>query len=332
MKLNKTREMLVKMYLDALNEEELPWNRGYAILKNQNPITHTQYRGVNNALLSCISIVREYKDPRWLTFNQIKANDWTLEKGKGQGVPIEFWSPYDTLTKKKISQFEYKKILETDPERSKDIKPIVNTYYVFNASLIKGIPEYKLDNENIITVSPFIENLIKNMEVSYSEYGNHAFYNPISDEVVIPQSFQFKEQYAYDAVRLHELCHATGHESRLKRDIENKFGSIDYAKEELRAEISSSFICQELNLEISQDNLNNHKAYIQSWIKVLNDDPQELFRAIKDADKIYDYIIKTGELDKFKIEQDLITEDNDVTDLAQEIANNQLTSEISIDV
>ena len=128
------------------------------------------------------------------------------------------------------------------------------------------------------------------MNVGYEESGEDAFYIPSEDKVVIPLRDTFETNYSYYATQLHELSHSTGHKTRLSRNIENYFGTEEYAKEELRAEISSSFLMQKFKLKYDQRHLNNHKAYIQSWIKVLKNNPQELFNAISDSNKIVDYL------------------------------------------
>lgn len=308
MKLNKTREQLIKMYIDCLEENNLPWKKGWNdtySIHHFNPISKTNYKGVNNALLCIISATRGYKDPRWMTFNQIKENDLVLKDAKGQGVPIEFWSIYDLVNKKKITYSEYNAIIAEEPERKKDFKTIDQIYHVFNAEHIQGLSEFIVEEQpkKVMDSEPFIDNLIKNMGVLYHEQGNRAYYSPSKDAVTVPESYQFHSGYDYNSTRLHELCHATGHSSRLNRDLRNKFGTPEYAKEELRAEIASSFIAQDINLDVSQMDLDNHKAYIQSWISILKKEPIELFKAIKDADNISSYIFEVGEIEKFRLQE-----------------------------
>lgn len=308
MKMNKAREQLIKMYIDSLEENKLPWKKGWDdtySVHHFNPVSKTNYRGVNNSLLSIISAVRGYKDPRWMTFNQIKEKDWELVDAKGQGVPIEFWSVYDIANKTTISLSEYNAIIKNQPDRKDDFRVMDRIYHVFNATHIKGIPEFVLEEQpkKVMNPSPFIDNLIRNMGVTYHEQGNRAFYSPSIDTVVVPESPQFHNEYKYNSTRLHELCHATGHSSRLNRKIQNTFGTQSYAKEELRAEISASFIAQDMNLDSSQMDLDDHKAYIQSWISTLRKEPNELFKAIKDAENICDYVLETGEIEKFRLQE-----------------------------
>ena len=85
------------------------------------------------------------------------------------------------------------------------------------------------------------------------------------------------------------MSHATGHSDRLNRNL-NIQNKRDYAREELIAEISSSFLMQKLNVKVKEDDYNNHKSYIQSWIQLLEDKPNELFKAVGEANKICDYL------------------------------------------
>lgn len=129
-------------------------------------------------------------------------------------------------------------------------------------------------------------------------YGDEAYYSPLIDQVTMPPKDQFLSNEEYDSTLLHELCHSTGHPGRMDRDLTGRFGSKSYAKEELRAEIASSFLMQSLQLPMPQSHIENHKAYIQSWIEVLKKDPKELFAAIKDAESIEKYALEKGGINK----------------------------------
>ena len=118
--------------------------------------------------------------------------------------------------------------------------------------------------------------------------GDRAFYRPSTDSITLPEKSQFESADRYYATALHELGHWTGHPSRLDRDLAHPFGSEGYAKEELRAEISSMIVGDELGIGHDPE---QHAAYVGSWIKALQDDPLEIFRASSDAEKIHDYVL-----------------------------------------
>lgn len=286
---SKTREQLVKMYLDALKENKIPWRERWYSDLNKNGVTNTEYRGVNQLILSYVAYKEKYKDNRWLTYKQIKENNYKITNAKGKGVPIEFWSVYDIKNKIRLDFPTYEKIIEKTPERKKDFKVFCNTTYVFNASLIEGIKPNEKNKRNTIPTNIYFKRLISKLHIEYIEEGNKAYYIPSKDTIVLPPSSKFFDKYSYYATQLHELSHATGHSSRLNRNLNNQ-NKKDYAREELIAEISSSFLMQKLNVKVHEDDYNNHKSYIQSWILLLEDKPNELFKAVGEANKICDYL------------------------------------------
>jgi len=299
---NKMREEMVSEFIKCLSEETIPWHMAWSTDRPVNAVTNTRYRGINKMWLSFIQKMEGWEDPRWCTFKQASDNGWKIIKGS-KGTPVEFWSLYDTQKKKKISYAEARELEEnlTPEEYDKRIRLVSRVYSVFNAEQIDGIPKYEakkydLDTERIMHIR---DNLINNMNVGYSEEGDKAFYNPKHDRIVIPEMDRFETEYDYMATLFHEAGHATGHESRFNRQIANMFGSPEYAKEELRAEISSAFTAQAVGITYEQNShMENHKAYIQSWISALKNNPNELFLAIKDAEKISDYLIEKSEIEK----------------------------------
>src|SRR5207253_9053831 len=119
----------------------------------------------------------------------------------------------------------------------------------------------------------------------------------------------------------HELGHWSGHESRLNRQMEGRFGSEQYAREELRAEIASLMIGSELKIG---HNFGQHAAYVNNWVKILKDEPFELFRASADAQKIYDYVLDIGEKRDLKQDNTVVEKKTEASTLTKgdEIAYN----------
>jgi len=236
-------------------------------------------------------MVREkenYKDNRWMTFLQVKEKGYKLKNAKDKGVPIEFWSVYDIKSKKKISFEDYNKIISNNEELKDNYKVFSNTSFVYNGDLIEGLPKLEIKFKNI-NISKYVKNIIKVLGVKYSEKGDKAYYVPKTDEIVLPNKNLFFDEKNYYATLLHEVCHSTGHEKRLNRDL-NNIDKSKYAREELIAEISSSFLMTEMDIELKNEDYNNHKNYIKEWISILTDKPNELFDAIKEATKVADYV------------------------------------------
>lgn len=142
-----------------------------------------------------------------------------------------------------------------------------------------------------------INTLSSNMGVDIvHDGGDRAFYRQKEDKIHLPDSGVFFTEYAYHSTALHELAHSTGHPSRLDRNLNGGFGSEDYAYEELIAEITSCFMSAELEIPQLDEDLNNHKAYVQSWVSAIREKPESLVKAIVEAEKTAAYMEYKAEL------------------------------------
>lgn len=291
-KTNKARDWLVSEFLSALQQDKIPWEKPWSAEKPYNASTNNRYHGVNKMILEYIQESGRYTDPRWVTFNQAKELGWKMkgEKGTQKGTPLEIWSIYDRVKKKNVSQKEYEEAVQGEGRDPKEFYPFHRNFYVFNAEQFENVPELEKVSREPVDAIEMVERMSQNMGIQFIEGGTRAFYSPANDSITLPPKDTFLDSYYYSATKLHEMSHATGHPSRLNRNLSGRFGTTEYAKEELRAEISSSFLMGELGLDYSQNHLDNHKAYIQSWIKILENEPNELFNAIKDANQIADYL------------------------------------------
>ena len=299
MKLNRMREEMINSFIDCLKKDTIPWHRGWSSERPFNAVTNTEYHGANALWLTYNQQAQLYKDPRWCTFKQAQSKGWKIKQGS-KGTKIEFWSLYDTEEKRKLTRTEAKQLTDelTAEEFTNRVKPVSNTYTVFNGEQIEGIPLYEI-RKNVLHLDEFLygrNKLIENMKVGLKEGGNEAFYSIAEDMIVLPKINQFDNEFEYITTFFHEAGHATGHVSRFNREMPSARGTDIYAREELRAEIASAFAAQAFGIDYTQNKyMENHQAYIQDYIKVLENEPNELFAAIKDAEKISDYLIEKGE-------------------------------------
>lgn len=299
MKLNRMREEMINSFIDCLKKDTIPWHRGWSSERPFNAVTNTEYHGANALWLTYNQQAQLYKDPRWCTFKQAQSKGWKIKQGS-KGTKIEFWSLYDTEEKRKLTRTEAKQLTDelTAEEFTNRVKPVSNTYTVFNGEQIEGIPLYEI-RKNVLHLDEFLSGrnkLIENMKVGFKEGGNEAFYSMAEDMIVLPKINQFDNEFEYITTFFHEAGHATGHVSRFNREMPSARGTDIYAREELRAEIASAFAAQTFGIDYTQNKyMENHEAYIQDYINVLENKPNELFAAIKDAEKISDYIIEKGE-------------------------------------
>lgn len=296
---NKVREELAQAFLAALKEDHIPWRACWTQGRPYNAVSGRRYKGVNTLRLSMLADERDYTDPRWCTFQQAKEKGWKIRKGE-HAAKVEYWAMYDAEEKKLLSWDEATRMRRDDPDADGRLQLRSYISLVFNGSQIEGIPALqRRQPTDIGDLHQQRDTLLENMQLAYREEGTRAYYSPMADMVTLPPEGSFDDPYSYISTFFHECGHATGHPSRLNRHIENHFGSEDYAREELRAEIASAFVSQELGLEMSQkamdEHFDLHKAYIQSWIETLEKDPQELFAAIKDANSIANYLMEKGE-------------------------------------
>lgn len=293
--MTKLQQQLAEQFLHILEEEKLDWKKEWSGLSGRpyNPVSKTVYHGSNYFSLLLTSMAKGYQDPRWCTFAQIKEQGWTLKAGKGQSAKIEFWYPYDREQKKAISWQEFR---EAGGQINDRYQLFSRAYSVYNGDMIVGIPKLEVTQNEIQPVE-LVDTISRNMGVPISYHQTaRAFYRPIEDRIYLPYRQQFDSEYAYASTALHELSHATGSEHRLNRKQGGEFGTEPYAYEELVAEISSCFLSSELPMGQTEEHLKNHKAYVQSWIQGIKEQPEALFRAVKDAEQAAAYLEYHGGL------------------------------------
>ena len=300
------RRQLSEMFAGILEEKGLEWKKEWRDLggfAQQNGITRAHYRGCNALMLSLISMMKGYNDPRWLTMRQIADHDgkyhpkqkWHLKAGS-KATYVEYWYPYDTKNKIAVTWDEYQTAL-ADGRDANEFRMSTRYTPVFNACDIEGIPPMEAFRGPAKSPEEIVHKLSENMGVPIRyDGGGQAYYSPQFDEIHLPAPEAFESAYALNATALHELAHSTGHPTRLCRPISNAYANENYAYEELVAEISSCFMGAWLDTEPSQLHMDNHKAYVQSWIQGIREKPEALVRAIRDAQNAAGYMEWKAEL------------------------------------
>lgn len=309
-KTKEFREALAKEFVQCLQEEPREWKKMWSsAYAPMNGATGRRYNGLNQFFLQRHMNLRGISDPRFFTFHQIQdlsakrmergEEPYKLRKGS-KGFQVEFWSFYDPVEKRKLT---YKEAMELK-EEGKDVRAMARYYHVFNGTDIEGLEEYKPKKISPdLKPSEVVDKIAQSMNITIRYGGDEAYYSQTFDRIQMPPADQFKTPEAFEATRLHELSHATGAKHRLNRDMGGGFGSESYAREELVAEISSCFTANALQFELDDEHFENHKAYIQSWIRAIEEKPETLFAAIKDANMAADFLEKAAGLEKEK-EQD----------------------------
>lgn len=261
-----------------------PWKEGGRYIQH-NPASGTVYKGVNRLQLA----MSKFSDPRWMTFNQAADSEYQIKKGS-KSTTIVFYQFHKEIDKLDDNG---KIVLDDEGKAIKEKvhleRPIMRLSKVFNAEQIEGIPPLEI-KENVQTweIHQRAEQILQNSHATIKhDQADRAFYRAGSDEIHLPPKENFPEAGKYYSTALHELGHWTGHPSRLDRTFGAK-GTPTYAKEELRAEISSWMLGDEIGIGHDPD---QHTAYVASWIQILKDEPLEIMRACKDAEKAKDLVM-----------------------------------------
>jgi len=178
-----------------------------------------------------------------------------------------------------------------DGDAATRLVPMMREYTVFNVDQCDGLPDRVLASRparvrNPDTRDVLADEFLRSTGADVREGSGEAYYLPSRDFISVPAFEAFKSADHFYNVLFHELCHWTGHKSRLDRDLRNRFGSRSYAAEELIAELGAAF----LSAEFGFDSDLRHAGYIGTWIELLKTDKRAFFTACSQASKAADYL------------------------------------------
>lgn len=291
------RQEVTDRIIDMLEKGVAPWQKPWepsasSLGMPNNPTTEKAYRGGNAIHLMATALQRGYEDPRWMTYKQAFDQGWQVRKGE-KGTQIEYWEIKSADRGKgndPVPEEDAGQPGETNRGRSGRL--IHRVYTVFNATQIEGVPAPKPKEYTPFEIVHAGEQILNNSGAKIShDQPDRAFYSRSSDSIHLPPKDAFKDAAGYYGTALHELAHWTGHPSRLDRPTLNdsyRFGDMNYAKEELRAELASVFLAAERGVP---HNPEQHAAYVGSWISTLKKDKNEIFRAAHDASAASDFLL-----------------------------------------
>jgi len=273
--------------IGELQQGRVPWVQpwGTAATKAQlampkNASTSRTYSGINVLILWGAVIQHGFSGQSWLTFRQALALGGHVRKGE-RGTMVVYadrFVPDDAKQRAAESGGEAHAI------------PFLKRFTVFNTDQCDGLPD---EIATVApppppgTIEPRVEALIKATGIEVRIGGNRALYDASEDYVQVPPPVAFFEPINWHRTALHELGHASGHTSRLNRDLSGSFGSRKYAFEELVAEINAAFCCAALGIVPTV----RHADYIGAWLEVLREDNRAIVRAATLASKAADYLL-----------------------------------------
>ncbi|MDJ0279002.1 zincin-like metallopeptidase domain-containing protein [Sphingomonas sp. 2R-10] len=260
-----------------------PWGTAAAkasIGLPRNAATGRAYSGINVLILWGAVIEHGFPGQGWLTFRQALALGGHVRKGERCTTVVyaDRFVPDDEKPRARASGEEAAAI------------PFLKRFTVFNAAQCEELP----DDVTVAApppppglIEPRAEALIRATGIDFRIGGDRAFYAPGPDYVQVPPPQAYFEPINWHRTALHELCHATGHASRLGRDMTGGFGTRKYAFEELVAEMNAAFCCASLGIVPTV----RHADYIGAWLEVLRDDGRAIVRAASQVSKAADWLL-----------------------------------------
>ncbi|KLK91895.1 antirepressor [Microvirga vignae] len=266
-----------------------PWGTAAAkapLAMPRNAATGRHYSGINVLILWGAVIEHGFPGQSWLTFRQALALGGNVRKGE-RGTTVVYADRF-------VPEDEKRRARETSEEAQ--AIPFLKRFTLFNAAQCENLPE----DIAIVApppppglIEPKVEALIRAAGIDFRIGGNRAFYVPALDYVQVPPPQAYFEPINWHRTALHEMGHATGHPSRLSRDMSGSFGTKKYAFEELVAEMNAAFCCASLGIVPTV----RHADYIGSWLEVLREDNRAIVRAASQASKAADWLLSFAPAD-----------------------------------
>ena len=275
-------KVITAKILEKLEEGTVPWHQPWSTEMSKNLISKKEYRGINVFLLGSMG----YANPYWLTYKQADQLGGHVRRGE-KSTPVVFWKWMEKNTTD----------LNEDGEPRIMNYPVLRYYKVFNLDQCDDIPVEKIPalevREDFHPIKE-AEAVVRDMPHAPKIHNGsrQALYRPLTDSIEMPACELFGSDEEYYSTLFHELTHSTGHRSRLHRFNDEElapFGSTDYSKEELIAEMGAAFLCG--HCTIVNRTIDNSAAYIQGWLNRLRNDKKLVVLAGAQAQKAADCIL-----------------------------------------
>ena len=269
--------------ISQLAQGEIPWKKSWQPMGlPQNYLTGHRYSGWNLCMLLFVMRREAYRSPGFLTFLQAREMGGCVKRGQ-KGYQVVYW-------------MEVEKEPDTQNSGRSNTIRVGKRHTIFNVDQVDGIT---LEQEVLLPPGPdeklrrcgqIVDSLQHGPLIRFG--GDRACYYFVSDSIIMPHPKRFISEEAFYATLFHELAHSTGHPDRLGRPElagSDGFGKPLYSQEELTAELTAAFLCAHCGIE--QQTRMNSAAYIQSWLRALQDDRRLLLRSAMQAQAAADYLL-----------------------------------------
>lgn len=287
-------QIVTNKIVEQLEKGVIPWHRPWAGLGVAdggaiNYVTRKPYSLLNQMLLG--------REGEYLTFKQVKERGGSVKKG-AKGNIVVFYTTSIKKVKREKKEDGTEEVVNVYEDK---VIPILKYYNVFHISDCEGIKSKintTIPNEAFKPLEQ-AENVVNGyvsrsgLKFQNNEPSNRAYYSPSSDVVVVPMPSQFFISEEYYSTTFHELTHSTMKKDRCNREVVGKlapFGSEDYSREELVAEIGAAMLCNRVGIDCDKA-FKNTIAYVQSWLRALKNDNKMIVWASSRAEKAAKFIL-----------------------------------------
>ena len=287
-----------------------------------------EYNGMNAMMLLLHCEKEGYKIPRFCTFDRIQQFNKTGKKDEEQKprvsvlkgehsfpVMLTTFTVVNKETKEHIKWEDYKQLSQEEREKY-NVYPKLQTYHVFNVSqtnLKEVRPEFwekleqeysmpKVEKDEQFAFEPVDRMIADNRWICPIKpmFGDSAYFSISKNEIVMPEKRQFKDGESFYSNLFHEMGHSTGAEGQLDRIKPATFGSAEYAREELVAELTAALTAQRYGM--TKHLKGDSAAYLKSWLDSLKESPQFIKTTLLDVKKATSML--TQHIDKIAMEID----------------------------
>lgn len=290
---NEVKQKIVAEIIESLKETKTIWHKDWKCMGvPSNPSSKTSYKGINFLLLTLKQMAKGYKHNKWMTISQIGKLGGQINKGEKSTI-VHYYKKIDKEDNTSFFLHRYYLVFNLDQTTLKDDERFIDKLTKLNPAK-KNTDVEKAIND--FAGKCKIEEIVQ----------DKACYIPTMDKIVMPAKEQFSNYHSFYATLLHEMAHATGHNSRLDRFTKEQEMFTDskeqYAFEELVAEITSMFVLSTYRVD-NEAIKNNSIAYIDGWIKNLESNPDYIFKASRFSQQSFEYI--TGMKTEYKKQEEL---------------------------
>lgn len=281
-------QIVTNEIIRQLKKGVVPWQKPWHDVPAFNLVSGKEYSLLNQLLLP--------KAGAYMTFRQAKAKGGTIEKGAKSSI-VTFFKEYQDKNPMKDDDGNIIPDENGKPQYKK--RYTLRYYRVFSVDDVEGIEQPERTELNDSLKPDRKAEIIANYYISKSgvkchkDLNNQAFYSPAFDIISVPDIRQYDDIAEYYSTMYHEMVHSTGSEGRLNRFKSHKiakFGSCDYSKEELIAEIGAAYLTRKAGLDTISSQKNS-VAYISGWLKALESDERLIVKASAQAQKACHYIL-----------------------------------------